>query len=121
SREHTIISDDRGVTFLMGGKYTTYRIMAQQTVDAVLKHFSKEERQSLKKADTTSFLNPKVTPQSFALALSKIKEIEDKTKLTHLQAKMLVERHGMEAWDIAQYGPFKYVWEYEAAHALRHT
>lgn len=121
SREHTIISDDRGVTFLMGGKYTTYRLMAQQTVDAVLKHFSKEERQNLKKADTTDYLNPKVTPESFALALSKIKEIEDKTKLTHLQAKMLVERHGLEAWDIAEYGPFKYVWEYEAAHAVRHT
>lgn len=121
SREHTILSDPRGVTFLMGGKYTTYRIMARQTVDKVLTHFTKEERRNLRKATTTLPLNAKVNPQSFADALSRIHEIENKTGLTHLQCKMLVERHGLEAWDIIEYGPYKYIWEYEAAHAIRNT
>lgn len=121
SREHTIISDPRGVTFLMGGKYTTYRLMAQQTVDVVLKHFSKEERKNLRKVNTATPLNSKVNPQSFQEAMSRIHELENKTGLTHLQCKMLVERHGLEAWDIVEYGPYKYIWEYEAAHAVRHT
>lgn len=121
SREHTIISDPRGVTFLMGGKYTTYRVMAKQTVDAVLKHWSKEERRNLRKADTTQPLNPKVDEKSFKDALLRIHEIENKTGLTHLQCKMLVERHGLETWDILEYGKYKYIWEYEAAHAIRHT
>ncbi|MCO5112627.1 MAG: glycerol-3-phosphate dehydrogenase/oxidase [Bdellovibrionaceae bacterium] len=121
SREHTIISDPRGVTFLMGGKYTTYRLMAQQTVDVVLKQFSKEERRNLRRASTAKPLNPKVDEKSFKEAMSRIHELENKTELTHLQCKMLVERHGLEAWDIVEYGPYKYIWEYEAAHAVRHT
>lgn len=36
SREHTVESDPRGVVFVAGGKLTTYRIMARQTVDAAL-------------------------------------------------------------------------------------
>lgn len=121
SREHIIISDPRGVTFLIGGKYTTFRVMAEQTMKRVLTHFSKEERKLYKKANTAVPINPKVTPSSFKEALSRIREIEDKTGLTHLQCKMLVERHGLEAWDIIEYGPYKYIWEYEAAHAIRNT
>ena len=30
SREHTIMSDPRGLTFVAGGKYTTYRLMSEQ-------------------------------------------------------------------------------------------
>lgn len=39
SREHTILSDPRGVTFVAGGKYTTYRLMCEQTVDKALESF----------------------------------------------------------------------------------
>ena len=40
SREHTIWTlEDRHMTFVAGGKYTTYRLMAQEVVDKVLKMF----------------------------------------------------------------------------------
>ncbi len=37
SREHVIASDPRGLVAIAGGKLTTYRVMAEQTVDAALK------------------------------------------------------------------------------------
>ncbi len=36
SREHAIVSDPLGIVAISGGKLTTYRVMAQQTVDAAL-------------------------------------------------------------------------------------
>ena len=38
SREHRLEIDRFGLVSIMGGKYTTYRLMAQQTLDAVLRH-----------------------------------------------------------------------------------
>ncbi len=37
SREHRIEVDDAGLISIMGGKYTTYRLMAKQTVDLVVR------------------------------------------------------------------------------------
>lgn len=36
SREHRIEIDDRGLVSVLGGKYTTYRAMAQETVDLLV-------------------------------------------------------------------------------------
>ncbi|MBI4003507.1 MAG: glycerol-3-phosphate dehydrogenase/oxidase, partial [Candidatus Omnitrophica bacterium] len=36
SREHQIEIDDRGLVSVLGGKYTTYRAMAQETVDLLV-------------------------------------------------------------------------------------
>ena len=47
SREHVIINDPRNVTFLSGGKYTTYRQMAEDTVEAVLNKLQYTEEQVL--------------------------------------------------------------------------
>lgn len=121
SRDHVIISDKRGFTFLMGGKYTTYRLMCEEAVDDCLKHFSKEDRSTFKKCSTKELINPKVDAKSYKESLSKITELTQNSKLSHLQVKMLVERHGPEAWDILSSGDYKYVWEYEAKHAVRNT
>ena len=37
SREHTIIDDKNGIITITGGKWTTYRIMAQEVVDIAIK------------------------------------------------------------------------------------
>ncbi len=37
SREHVVSTDPRGLVTVAGGKLTTYRVMAEQTVDAALK------------------------------------------------------------------------------------
>jgi glycerol-3-phosphate dehydrogenase len=45
SREHRIEIDPRGLISVLGGKYTTYRLMAQQTVDfLVSRHHWKTDR-----------------------------------------------------------------------------
>ncbi|MBI4341764.1 MAG: glycerol-3-phosphate dehydrogenase/oxidase [Candidatus Omnitrophica bacterium] len=45
SREHRIEIDRRGLVSVMGGKFTTYRLMAEQTVDLLVRrHRWKEER-----------------------------------------------------------------------------
>lgn len=121
SRDHVIVSDKRGFTFLMGGKYTTYRLMCEEALDEVLKHFSKAERASYRKCTTKELLNPKVDYKSYQNSLGQVAELVEKTKLSHLQVKMLIERHGPEAWDITGTQKFDYVWEYEAMHALEHT
>ncbi len=121
SRDHVIVSDQRGFTFMMGGKYTTYRLMCEEALDEVLKHFSKAERASYRKCSTKDQLNPKIDTNSYSLALTKVAELTEKSKLSHIQVKMLIERHGPEAWDIIADHKFTYVWEYEALHALEHT
>jgi glycerol-3-phosphate dehydrogenase len=121
SRDHVIVSDKRGVTFLMGGKYTTYRLMCEEAVNEVLKHFTKAERSSYKKCSTKDLLNPKINVKNYVDSLNKVSELVQKSNLSHLQVKMLVERHGPEAWDMLLDQKFDYVWEYEAMHALEHT
>jgi glycerol-3-phosphate dehydrogenase len=37
SREHTIINDKNGIITITGGKWTTYRIMAQEVIDIAIK------------------------------------------------------------------------------------
>lgn len=121
SRDHVIVSDPRGFTFLMGGKYTTYRLMCEEALDEALKHFSKAERTTFKKCSTKDLLNSKIDSKSYFESLQKIADLATKSGLSHLQAKMLVERHGPEAWDIIKDRKFDYVWEYEAMHALENT
>src|SRR6185295_11440620 len=36
SREHRVVVERNGLVRVSGGKYTTYRVMAEQTVDAAL-------------------------------------------------------------------------------------
>lgn len=121
SRDHVIVSDKRGFTFLMGGKYTTYRLMCEEAVDEALKHFTKAERKSFRKCSTKDLLNPKINLDSYTNALRRVDVLAEKHNLSHIQTKMLVERHGPEANDILEAGSFDYVWEYEAKHALEQT
>ncbi len=121
SRDHVVVTDPRGFTFLMGGKYTTYRLMCEEALDVVLTHFTKAERASYKKCSTKDLLNSKIDTKTYFESLAKVGQLAEKSGLSHLQAKMLVERHGPEAWDIIENHKYEYVWEYEAAHALEHT
>lgn len=38
SREHTVLRGEAGLTVVAGGKLTTYRVMAEDTIDEVAKH-----------------------------------------------------------------------------------
>jgi len=113
SREHTILKDPRGFHFIAGGKYTTYRLMSEQIVDSVLSTVPLENRMQYKKCETVSPLNEFTTHDALMLAKSQVTN-ETETKL--------VERFGMEAFEIIEnYGFDQSYWQLEAHQAINTT
>lgn len=122
SREHVIISDQRGITFVAGGKYTTYRLMCEQTVDRALQSFSLEERARWTQADTLKPLNALASPEAFSQALSMVNLWSQQTQRSGDEIQLLCERYGMEAAEILSENPSQYTyWQLEAAQAIDHT
>ena len=122
SREHTIIDDPRGVTFVAGGKYTTYRLMCEQVVSAALKSFPLEEKVKFKKADTTQPLNELASVEACEQAKVLASVWAKKTGKPEEEMTLLADRYGMEAELILNSYPKKYTyWQLEAAQAIDHT
>ena len=100
SREHSIFSEGPNLSFVAGGKYTTYRKISEDSVDFVLKKMSFEEKMSFAPSDTKKPLNPMVTQAEF----TKVKlEKESLSKEYNFSLKVidqLIERHGKEAINI---------------------
>lgn len=114
SREHTIMSDDRGFTFVAGGKYTTYRLMAEQIVDRALKSFSFDTRASLKRCQTNEPLNPYISPDAYSEAVN--------TAAENPLLKQLADRYGKENKVILEkYGYTDRIWALEAYQAINTT
>ena len=115
SREHTILSDPRGFTFVAGGKYTTYRLMSEQIVDQVIKHWPVERKLSLGSCKTTEALNPYVTTAAYERAQQVVVPGD---KVLH----WMVERYGEEAFEILKvYGSHNSIWQLEAFQAVYKT
>jgi glycerol-3-phosphate dehydrogenase len=100
SREHLIYVDPRNVTFVAGGKYTTYRLMAQQAVDVVLKKWDLSERARLSKNQTLQPLNPRVTVGLLEAAKNASDRWSDEVGVSQFVTSQLAERHGLEAREI---------------------
>lgn len=121
SREHTIFTEEHGVTFVAGGKYTTYRLMSEQVVDQCLHYFSIEDRVRFNRCLTTQPLNPLVTVNTRMRDDLVVQEISRNRRLSKEKATLLVERHGLEAKEIVEkFGPESY-WELETRHAIENT
>lgn len=115
SREHTIMSDPRGFTFVAGGKYTTYRLMSEQIVDLIIKKWPIEKKSSLNRCTTNQPLNSYTTVETYHSA--KIKVDKD-----DFRAQWLTERYGEEAFLIMQsFGKQKSIWQLEAYQAIYKT
>ncbi len=115
SREHTILSDARGFTFVAGGKYTTYRLMSEQIVDLVLKKWPVEKKSNLLRCQTNSALNKYTTTDAYHAA---------KTKIDSNDCRMqwLVDRYGEEAFLMTQtFGDHNTIWQLEAYQAIYKT
>ena len=122
SREHTIIDDPRGVTFVAGGKYTTYRLMCKQTVDHALKSFTMEDRVKFGPADTTKALNEYTTVDSFHQARALVDSWAEQFGRPVEDMRELAERYGKEAEVICDNNPENYTyWQLEAAQAIDTT
>lgn len=113
SREHIIKNDERGFTFVAGGKYTTYRLMAEQIVDECLKFMTFEKRTNLKKCQTVEPLNKYTTVDAYHEAqVSAENEIQ----------KKLADRYGKENQVILEkYGYTDNYWCLEAYQAIHTT
>lgn len=121
SREHTIFTDEHNVTFVAGGKYTTYRLMADEIVRECLKYFPIEDRVQWSRCLTEQPLNPMVTENTRLSDHQIHEELLESKYLSVEEARLLVERHGREALSIWKaYGPDRY-WELEASHAIEST
>jgi glycerol-3-phosphate dehydrogenase len=134
SREHVIIDDPRNVTFVAGGKYTTYRRMAAQTVEAALQNFPLEEQVKFQKNETKTPLNDKATPSKMDEALRAADDWSKEFHITKEAAHFLAGRHGLEALDILEAARLRHgsgnhehassdetLWTAEAHHAIHHT
>lgn len=129
SREHLIYRDHRNVTFVAGGKYTTYRLMAKQTVDAALQAYPLEKQIQFSRSNTEQPLNPLATVDKLEQNLRMAKQYGAAFGLSEQIATRLVERHGEEAWEILRDGGSalklsdeqqKFI-SVEARHAIRNT
>lgn len=130
SREHAIWTDPRGITFVAGGKYTTYRNMAEQTVNHVLASFSIEDRVKFNRSQTLAPLNPLVTESLLERAqLEQVRWARD-WQLPEPLTSQLAARHGLEAerilqkalsWRTVIHDPEEWMWCAEAIHAIEHT
>ena len=116
SREHVIISDPRGLTFIAGGKYTTYRLMSEQIVDSVILSLGGQKKQNishLKKCATSAPLNPYIEHTVLNEA-----RLQARTDIE----KKLVERYGAEAYIILQrFSGTENIWQIEAYQAIYST
>lgn len=98
SREHRVTSDPSGIVRIGGGKYTTYRVMARDTVDAVLGRDEARRRPS--GTAELPLLGGAPLPELATLA----RAIARETGLPERVAGRLVDRHGTRAADVVALG-----------------
>lgn len=122
SREHTILTDDHGITYVMGGKYTTYRKIAEQALSEILKHFPFEKRVQWGLCQTDQPLNPLVSAEILDESEEYTREMVERSGLSEAESLRLFERHGLEALQMPKsFGRLRSGVEYEASHALMST
>ncbi len=100
SREHAIIEGSQNITFLIGGKYTTYRRMAEQTMEVVLKLWSPEDQVQFARSQTKRPINSKVTLDKLRESLWQVEERAKEWAVDSQEVEKLVHRHGGEAYEL---------------------
>lgn len=97
SREHKVAVEDRGLVRISGGKYTTYRLMARDAIDAVLGADARE-----RPSGTAELPIVGAAPHAELDALAARLAGED--GLDAGAARSLVDRHGTEAPEVLALG-----------------
>ena len=98
SREHKVTTGPTGVVRIGGGKYTTYRVMARDTIDAALGAEAAKARPS-----RTAEL-PLIGAAPMADLSILAARLEREAELSGVLARRLVDRHGTEAEDVVAFG-----------------
>jgi glycerol-3-phosphate dehydrogenase len=127
SREHVILNDPRNITFVAGGKYTTYRRMALDTVESTLDYFNIEDRVRFGRSGTEAPLNRLASVEALTSARHSIERYVNGSGLDREEVTLLVERHAMEIDALLKHDPGpafsskERMWIMEAKHAIRET
>lgn len=121
SREHSIFDDVHGVTYIAGGKYTTYRLVAHEVVEHILKISAIEDRIKFKAVDTAMPLNSYSGSAEYDAALAGYSNWKRSQNLSLNEVRSLAERYGLEAEKMAIEFSNMNGLEIEAAQAIQHT
>lgn len=129
SREHTIWSEMDNLSFVAGGKYTTYRKISEEAVDFILKKMPFETAMSFKPSQTKEPLNPLVSQSLYERAQEDVGELVEKYNISEKTVGYLLARYGEEAdiilnkihLEYSMYGPNESLWMGEAFFAIEHT
>jgi glycerol-3-phosphate dehydrogenase len=123
SREHVIWNhENHNITFVAGGKYTTYRLMATQVVERVLRFFPIEERAKFANSQTKKPLISEATVDLLNQSLNSIPKIAAENFRSEAEVTSLCQRYAMEAQSILARNPKHYTyWQLEAAQAIDFT
>jgi glycerol-3-phosphate dehydrogenase len=127
SREHRVTVEPSGVVRIGGGKYTTYRVMARDVIDAVLGPVAARERPS----DTAERrLIGAADADALARIAGELSTIPAVREIGPETSTRLVARHGTEAPAVVALGaeldlirplvPGRFFLEAEVAWAVRH-
>lgn len=129
SREHSIFSAGPNISFIAGGKYTTYRKMSEDAVDFVLNKMSFDEKMSFTASNTKTPLNKKVTVGELQKIRNQRESLKAEYSVSLASIDRLIERHGLEALEILEIMKSKFslhseeeaLWMGEALFAIENT
>ncbi len=125
SREHLIKHTPHNITFVAGGKYTTYRRMARDIVETVLREeFSMEQKVQYARNQTRDPINPNVTPEKLSSSISRSEIWARDYGISKEDAKLLAIRHGddgLQMIEEASQKGLKEIWVIEAYFAVKNS
>jgi glycerol-3-phosphate dehydrogenase len=100
SREHRVVTEPTGLVRVSGGKFTTYRVMAAQTIDAALDVLGERPKERPSRTATQRLVGAADRPELESLGAS----VTVSTGLAPAIAARLVARHGVAAPDVVAMG-----------------
>ncbi|HJW22576.1 MAG TPA: glycerol-3-phosphate dehydrogenase/oxidase [Candidatus Limnocylindrales bacterium] len=106
SREHKVTTDPSGLVRIGGGKYTTYRVMARDVVDAALGRDEARRRPSGTAELPLAGAASRVDLDRLASGLATVTSGPRRSRMTvdRVTADRLVARHGTEARAVLELG-----------------
>lgn len=122
SREHSIWTESNEVTYVSGGKYTTYRLISEEVIKKILPFYSYEKQVQWLRSKSYSSLNPLVTDEFIKNKNELISNLLNQCSwLEKNEAEWLVDRYGQEALCFKEQFGDKSYYEYEVLYAVRNT
>jgi glycerol-3-phosphate dehydrogenase len=100
SREHRVVVEPTGLVRVSGGKYTTYRVMAADTIDAAFGVLGERPKDRPSRTATHRLVGAADRPELDRLAAT----LAEAPGLAPAVAARLVARHGLAAADVAELG-----------------